>query len=332
MTAFFTTLPKAELHVHLEGTLEPEHLFRLAKRNNIQLEYPSPEACVAAYDFHDLPSFLKIYYAGMQVLRTEQDFYELAWNYFERVSRDNVVYAELFFDPQAHTSRGIDFSTIINGIHRAQVDAKNRLNIDSNLIMCFIRELSQESAMQHLEMAKLWKDWIIGVGLDSDEKGNPPIKFREVFAKARSWGFKLTMHCDVNQENSLEHIRQCLEIIQVDRIDHGVNALEDEELCEAIITRKTGLTVCPVSNRYVVQSTKAQEIRRMLQKGVLVTINSDDPAYFSAWLNDNFLVLEREGFSREEIIQLIKNSFLIAWISDTQKSKYMTLLMNQLTL
>lgn len=252
MKTFIREMPKAELHVHLEGTLEAEHLFKLARRHNIELEHKTPEECISAYDFHDLPSFLKIYYAGMNVLRTEEDFYELAYHYFERAAKENIVYVEPFFDPQAHTTRGIEFSTIINSIHRAQADAREKLNLHSNLIMCFLRDMSAESALEHLKMAMPYKSWIIGVGLDSNEKDNPPIKFSEVFSKARSLGLKLTMHCDVNQQNSIHHIRQCIDDIQVERIDHGINALEDDKVCDKIIARRkrscsglNGLNFCP---------------------------------------------------------------------------------------
>lgn len=328
MKTFIQNMPKAELHVHLEGTLEAQHVFVLAKRNNIILDQKSPEELIAAYRFHDLPSFLKIYYAGMSVLRTEQDFYELAYQFFERAAKDNIVYVEPFFDPQAHTSRGVPFSTIIHGIHQAQVDARRNLGLESNLIMCFLRDLSAESALEHLEMATPYRDWIVGIGLDSDEKNNPPIKFLDVFKKAKKYGWKLTMHCDVNQENSIQHIRQCLKDIEVDRIDHGINALEDDEVCEEIKRRGIGLTICPISNRYVVQNLTTNEIGRLLKKGIKATINSDDPAYFNAYLNDNFIELHKEGdFTKDDIVTLAANAFEIAWISDAQKKSYVDRLM-----
>lgn len=324
MKDFIEKMPKAELHVHLEGTLEPEHIFELAQRNNIELEYDTAEQVIDAYDFHDLPSFLAIYYAAMNVLRTERDFYELAYKYFERAAADNVVYVEPFFDPQAHTSRGVDFETVISGIKQAQADAQKNLGVESNLIMCFLRDMSAESAMEHLEMSLPFKHGIIGVGLDSDEKDNPPAKFSEVFAKARAEGYKLTMHCDVNQKDILEHIRECLELIDVDRIDHGVNCLEDEALVKEIVKRGLGLTVCPVSNRFVVQSLTSSEIRTMLAKGIKATINSDDPAYFRAYMNDNFIALAEEGnFSKAEIVQLSQNAFDIAWLSEDRRQHYL---------
>jgi len=325
MQEFIKKMPKAELHVHLEGTLEPDHIFALAQRNNIDLEYKSPEEVVAAYDFHDLPSFLTIYYAAMNVLRKEQDFYELAFQYFEKAAAENVIYVEPFFDPQAHTSRGVEFATVINGINRAQKDARDNLGVESNLIMCFLRDLSAESAMEHLEMCLPHLDKIIGVGLDSDERDNPPLKFLEVFRRAREHGLKLTMHCDVNQQDIVPHIWECINDIGVDRIDHGVNALEDPQLCSEIVKRKLGLTVCPVSNRFVVQSLTSKEIRTMLEKDMLVTVNSDDPAYFRAYMNDNFIALQEEGnFSREEIVQLSANAFTIAWIENSLRDRFLS--------
>ena len=325
MQSFIEKMPKAELHVHLEGTLEPELSFALARKNDIELGYATPEELVAAYDFYDLPSFLAIYYGAMKVLQDEADFYQLTWNYLTKAYSQNTIYAELFFDPQAHTSRGIDFGVVIRGIHAAQIDAEKELGIKSQLIMCFLRDMSAESAMEHLLMAEPYKDWLIGVGLDSDEKNNPPIKFSAVFSKARAMGLKLTMHCDVNQQNTLMHIGQCLDDIVVDRIDHGVNSLDSDILCEAIKAKGLGLTVCPVSNRFVVQSLTSNEIRTMLGKGILSTINSDDPAYFRAYLNENLVELQREGnFTSEEITTLVGNAFRVAWIPDAEKSAYLS--------
>lgn len=324
MHDFIQRLPKAELHVHLEGTLEPEHIFSLAQRNGVALEYETPAQVVAAYDFHDLPSFLKIYYAAMDVLREEEDFYELALHYFRRAAAQNVVYVEPFFDPQAHTSRGVAFDTVINGIHRAQVDAAEKLGVQSNLIMCFLRDMSAESAAEHLELALPHIDKLIGVGLDSDEKDNPPSKFADVFARARDLGLKLTMHCDVNQKDILGHIRECLDLIRVDRIDHGVNALEDDDLAREIAERGLGLTVCPVSNRFVVQNLTGDEIRGMLQRGMKATINSDDPAYFRAYMNENLQALADDaGFSREELRTLTRNAFEVSWASESQKQGFL---------
>jgi adenosine deaminase len=324
MQHFIEKMPKAELHVHLEGTLEPELSFALANKNGVVLAYETPEALVAAYDFYDLPSFLAIYYAGMNVLVEEDDFYQLTYAYLVKARSQETIYAELFFDPQAHTSRGVSFDTVITGIHQAQVDAEKKLGIKSQLIMCFLREMSAESAMQHLELAKPYRNLLVGVGLDSDERDNPPIKFYDVFREAKAMGLKLTMHCDVNQQDSLIHIKQCISDIQVDRIDHGINSLECEELCELIKDKKLGLTVCPVSNQFVVQSLTSVEIHKMLKKDMLVTINSDDPAYFRAYLNENLVKLQKEGkFSQEQIVTLVGNAFKVAWLDDATQNGYL---------
>ena len=324
MQRFIENMPKAELHVHIEGTLEPELSFALAKKNKVELSYETPEALISAYDFNDLPSFLTIYYAGMNVLIEESDFYQLTYQYLSKARSQEILYVEIFFDPQAHTVRGISFETIITGIHKAQVDAEKNLGIKSQLIMCFLRDMSAESAMQHLVLAKPHLDWLVGVGLDSDERNNPPSKFYEVFSEAKKWGLKLTMHCDVNQKNTLVHIKQCINEVQVDRIDHGINSLESNELCELIKEKDLGLTVCPVSNQFVVQSLTSDEIHQMLAKEMLVTINSDDPAYFRAYLNENLIELQKEGkFSQEQIITLVSNAFKVAWIDDATKEDYL---------
>lgn len=322
MLDWIKSLPKAELHVHLEGTFEPEHIYKMAQRNGIELGYESPDAIVEAYDFHDLPSFLNFYYAAMHALQTEQDFYELTYAYFEKAAAENVVYVEPFFDPQGHTSRGITFETLINGIHRAQLDAETNLGVKSNLIMCFLRDLSAESAMEHLEMSLAYKDWIIGVGLDSDEKDNPPSKFAKVFSKARAEGYRLTMHCDVNQKDIVGHLWECLDLINVDRIDHGINSLDDEALSKAIAEKGVGLTICPVSNNFVVQTYTTNEIRSMLKLGIKATINSDDPAYFQAYLSDNFLALMQHGnFNKTEIATLARNAFEVSWADEASKTE-----------
>ena len=315
MKRFIEAMPKAELHVHVEGTLEPELKFELARRNSIELPYESVAEMRAAYDFDDLPSFLQVYYEGMSVLRTEQDFYDLTTAYLTKVHSQNVLYAEMFFDPQAHTTRGIAFDAVIRGIRRAQEDAKERLGIRTQLIMCFLRDMSAESAMATLDESLPHKDWIVGVGLDSDERGNPPVKYKEVFTRARAEGFRLTMHCDVDQENSTRHIWQTLDDIGVDRIDHGVNSLEDEALCEEIVRRGLALTVCPISNRYVAGSLKALEVRRMLERGMRVTVNSDDPAYFPGYMNENLVATqEAADLTRDQIVQLAVNALEASWL------------------
>ncbi|MGD8684671.1 MAG: adenosine deaminase [Chloroflexota bacterium] len=324
MDDFIRAIPKAELHLHIEGTLEPELKFDLARRNGLELPYASVAEMRAAYDFTDLPSFLAQYYEGMSVLRGEEDFYDLAMAYFTRVAAQNLVYVELFFDPQAHTGRGVGFDTVITGLRRAQREAEGRLGIRSQLIMCFLRDLSAESAAETLEQARPYRDWIVGVGLDSDEQGNPPIKFRDVFAVARAEGYRLTMHCDVDQEDSVAHIWQCLDEIGVERVDHGVNALEDEALVDEIKRRGLGLTVCPISNSYVSDGTKAPEIRSLLEQGVLVTVNSDDPAYFPGYIAENLAILQREGqLTLDDIVRLVRNAFAISWLAEPERRAYL---------
>lgn len=324
LSTFIEGMPKAELHVHLEGTLEPELKFELAARNGLDLPYGSVGELRAAYRFDDLPSFLAVYYEGMSVLLTEQDYYDLATAYFRKARSQNVVYAEVFFDPQAHTSRGIPFGTVIEGIHRAQQDAEASVGLRTQLIMCFLRDMSPESALATLDQSLPYKDWIVGVGLDSDEKDNPPRKFKDVFARARGDGYRLTMHCDVDQAGSVEHIRQCLDEIGVERIDHGVNAIDDVALIEEIKGRGLGLTVCPISNRYVTDGLKATEIKAMLDAGVRVTVNSDDPAYFPGYMNENLLaVQEAVNLTRDEIAQLARNAFTVSWLEQADTDGYL---------
>lgn len=320
---FIRTIPKAELHLHIEGTLEPELKFALAARNGIELPYATVDEMRAAYDFDDLTSFLEQYYEGMSVLRREADFYDLAMTYFARVAGQGLVYVEMFFDPQAHTGRGLSFETVMGGLQRAQRDAADRFDIRSQLIMCFLRDLPVGSAFDTLAQAAPYRDSIIGVGLDSDERGNPPEKFGKVFTAARDQGYRLTMHCDVDQDDSITHIRQCLDI-GVERIDHGVNALEDDTVVEEIRQRGLGLTVCPISNSYVAGGTKAEQIRTLLQRGVLVTVNSDDPAYFPGYVADNLLTLAREAdLAREDIVRLVRNGFLVSWLDEQDKQSYL---------
>lgn len=320
---FIDQLPKAELHLHLEGTLEPDLKLKLAKRNGIELGMTTVEEIKATYEFNDLPSFLKVYYSGMSVLQKEEDFYELAMAYFKKVQEQNVKYAEVFFDPQAHTSRGISFETVFKGYYRAIQDSR-QFGVQSALIMCFLRDMSAESAAETLEQALPYKDKILGVGLDSDEHGNPPLKFQEVFKKAKEEGFRLTMHCDIDQENSIEHIRQVLMDIGVARIDHGTNIVEDPKLVEYVKEHGIGLTACPVSNGFVVEDMKGKEIVELLEKGVKVTINSDDPAYFQSYVADDLYTLSQKyRLTADQVIRLVKNAFEIAWISEEEKQVYL---------
>jgi adenine deaminase len=324
VTAFIDGLPKAELHLHLEGTLEPELKFELAARNGIGLPYSSAGQMRSGYAFRDLASFLVAYYEGMSVLREEQDFYDLAMAYFRTAQAQHVVYAEVFFDPQAHTSRGIGFDTVVGGLHRARLDAQAELGLRVQLIMCFLRDMTADSALATLEQSLPHRDKIIGVGLDSDERDNPPVKFAAVFERARAEGYRLTMHCDVDQADSVAHIWQCLDDIGVERIDHGVNCLEDDALVARLGRDGIGLTVCPVSNRWVTDGLKAGELETMLDRSLRATVNSDDPAYFGAYVNENLAAAqEAAGLTMAELARLARNSFQIAWISPAERDRYL---------
>ncbi|MCH7336990.1 adenosine deaminase [Acinetobacter sp. NIPH 2699] len=316
-------LPKAELHVHIEGTFEPELMFAIAQRNQIQIPYQSVEEVKQAYNFHNLQSFLDIYYAGANVLVHEQDFYDLAWAYFEKCAEDRVVHTEMFFDPQTHTERGVEFAIVIAGLKRACTDAKEKLGISSQLIMCFLRHLSEEKAFETLVQALPFKDDIIAVGLDSSEVGHPPAKFERVFAKAREAGFLIVAHA--GEEGPPEYIWEALDLLKVNRIDHGVRSEEDELLMARLIDEKMPLTVCPLSNLKlcVVNDMKEHNIRRLLQKGVHVTVNSDDPSYFGGYMNDNFVAIQQAlDLSHDELKQLAINSFEASFISDEDKQKW----------
>ena len=316
-------LPKAELHVHIEGTFEPELMFAIAQRNQIQIPYQSVEEVKQAYNFHNLQSFLDIYYAGANVLVHEQDFYDLAWAYFEKCAEDKVVHTEMFFDPQTHTERGVKFATVIVGLKRACIDAKEKLGISSQLIMCFLRHLSEEKAFETLEQALPFKDEIIAVGLDSSEVGHPPAKFERVFAKAREAGFLIVAHA--GEEGPPEYIWEALDLLKVNRIDHGVRSEEDKQLMARLIAEKMPLTVCPLSNLKlcVVNDMKEHNIRRLLQQGVHVTVNSDDPSYFGGYMNDNFIAIQQAlDLSNQELKQLAINSFEASFIPDQEKQKW----------
>ena len=316
-------LPKAELHVHIEGTFEPELMFAIAQRNQIAIPYKSVEEVKQAYNFHNLQSFLYIYYAGANVLIHEQDFYDLAWAYFEKCAEDNVVHTEMFFDPQTHTDRGIAFATVINGLQKACDDAKAKLGISSHLIMCFLRHLSEEAAFETLEQALPYKDQIIAIGLDSSEVGHPPSKFERVFAKAREAGFLVVAHA--GEEGPAEYVWEALDLLKVNRIDHGVRSEEDSELMQRLIREKMPLTVCPLSNLKlcVVEDMQQHNIRRLLQQGVHVTVNSDDPSYFGGYMNDNFIAIaEALDLSNEELKQLATHSFEASFIPEAEKEKW----------
>lgn len=315
---FINGMPKAELHVHLEGTLEAELKFELAARNNVDLPYADVEAMRASYVYHDLPSFLAIFYEGSFVLHREEDFRDLVYAYLRKVASQNVVYAEMFFDPQQHTDRGVSFSTIIEGLTRGRIEAKRDFGICSQLIMCFVRERSAESAMAVLEMALPYRHLIAGLGLDSDELDNPPAKFAEIFRRGREAGFRLTMHCDVDQKNTHEHIRQAIEDIGVERIDHGANLLDRPELIEMARERGLFFTVCPYANEMMRPGENQSIARGMLDLGLKLTLNSDDPAYMEGkYINENMLMAhDLAGFGPDDFITVTRNAFDAAWIDD----------------
>lgn len=316
-------LPKAELHVHIEGTFEPELMFEIARRNQVDIPYTNVDDIRAAYNFHNLQSFLDIYYAGAAVLLHERDFYDLTRAYLLRCRKDNVTHTEIFFDPQTHTERGVAFETVINGIDRACRDAAQEWGISSRLIMCFLRHLSEESAFETLDRALPFRDKIIGVGLDSSEVGHPPSKFERVFAKAREHGFLAVAHA--GEEGPPQYVYEALDLLKVARIDHGVRSEEDDALMQRLIDLQMPLTVCPLSNLKlnVVNHLSAHNLHRMLQRGVLVTVNSDDPAYFGGYVNQNFIELtEALDLSNEDIRMLCKNSFKASFISDAEKEAW----------
>ena len=314
ISEFIQGLPKVELHVHVEGTLEPELKFELAQRNGIELPFDSPEEVRDSYDFTDLTSFLDAYYEGMNVLQTSQDFYDLAWAYFETVAAQNVRYVEMFFDPQAHTSRGVSFDTVITGLRRAQIDAEQRLGVSSALIMCFLRDCSPGFAMATLLEALPYKAWILGVGLDSDENGHPPSKFAAVFARAREEGFLLTAHCDPDIPGSVDNIRNVVEEIGVARIDHGTNVIEAPDLVQHLAETGIGLTSCPISNTWLTEDSRAHLMEQLVNEGVKVSINSDDPAYFGGYMNENFQRLADDLDADDELLtQLALNGVDISW-------------------
>lgn len=322
LDAFVTGLPKAELHVHIEGTLEPELMFDLAKRNGITLPFGSVEALRAAYDFSNLQDFLDIYYQGANVLRLEADFYDLAMAYFERAAADNVRHAEIFFDPQTHTDRGIAYETVISGLHRAQVDAEARWSLSSGLILCFLRHLPEQAAFETLEAAMPHLDKIIGVGLDSSEVGHPPSKFARVFARARELGLKLVAHA--GEEGPPDYVYEALDMLKIDRIDHGNRSLEDEALTRRIAACGLTLTVCPLSNHKlcVVTDITTHPIPQMLKLGLKATLNSDDPAYFGGYVNDNFRALTRlDLINRDDCVTLARNSITGSFATDARKTE-----------
>ncbi len=322
---FIEDIPKTELHLHIEGTFEPELMFKIAKRNHKQIKYATVDELKSAYSFNNLQEFLDIYYAGANVLIEEEDFYELTWAYLTKVHSQNVVHVEIFFDPQTHTDRGISFDTVIKGIYRALEDGKEKLGITYKLIMSFLRHLDEASAFNTLEQALPYKEWISGVGLDSSEVGNPPSKFERVFAKARDEGFITVAHA--GEEGPAEYIWEAINLLKVTRIDHGNRCLDDPELVKQLADTQIPLTLCPLSNLElnVIHDLRDYPLIEMLDKNLLVTLNSDDPAYFGGYMNENYLeVAKALQLSKRQITDLVKNSFKASWLSDQEKENKMT--------
>ena len=309
MYDWLNALPKAELHLHLEGTLEPELLFKLAERHGVALPWGDVEALRAAYNFGNLQEFLDLYYAGADVLRTEQDFYDLTWAYLLKCKEQNVIHTEPFFDPQTHTDRGIPFEVVVRGITQALADGEKQLGVTSGLILSFLRHLSEDAAQATLEQALPFRDHFVAVGLDSSEKGHPPSKFKRVFARARAEGFPAVAHA--GEEGPPEYIWEALDQLGVVRIDHGVRAFEDERLMDRLVDQQIPLTVCPLSNTKlcVFDDMSQHTILKMLDRGLKVTVNSDDPAYFGGYVTENFMALhEGLGMTQEQARRLAQNS------------------------
>jgi len=324
---FIDKMPKAELHIHIEGSFEPELMFEIAQRNNIKLKYNSVEEVRAAYEFNNLQEFLDIYYAGAGVLIQKQDFYDMTMAYLKKAHEENIVHTEIFFDPQTHTDRGIAFKTVVEGISAAMKDAEQKLGITSLLILSFLRHLSEEAAFKTLEEALPWKEHFMAVGLDSSEVGNPPQKFEIVYAKAKELGFKAVAHA--GEEGPTNYIWDSLNLLHIDRLDHGNRALEDDKLVQELVSRKMALTVCPLSNDklQVVKDMSKHPIKKMLDLGLKATVNSDDPAYFGGYINANFkAITDSLDLNKEELYQLARNSFEASFVSEKRKQEMILIL------
>ncbi len=326
MNNFIAHLPKAELHLHIEGSFEPELMFALAQRNQIAIPYQTIEEVKQAYQFSCLQDFLNIYYAGASVLIHEQDFYELTMAYLTKCHEENILHTEIMFDPQTHTQRGVSFETVITGIRRAQEEAQQKWNISSLLIMSYLRHLSEEEAFETLQQSLPFKHWITAVGLDSSEKGNPPSKFYKVFEASAKEGYILLAHA--GEEGPAEYVWEAIDGLKIVRIDHGNNCLSDEKLVDEIVKRDLALTVCPLSNLElrVVNDLKDHPLKTMLNKGIKATVNSDDPAYFGGYLNQNFTAIQEAlQLTKEEIIVLAKNSFQYSLLDENRKTQLLNL-------
>lgn len=324
---YIKKIPKVELHLHIEGTLEPELLFRIAKRNNIKLKYNSIDDLKSAYNFSNLQEFLDLYYQGANVLQKEQDFYDLTFAYLKKMHDENVVHTEIFFDPQTHTDRGIAFGTVINGIKRALNDGYDQFDISSKIILCFLRHLSEESAINTLNQALPYLDWIVGVGLDSSEVGNPPSKFKNVFEKARKLGLTTVAHA--GEEGSSDYIWEALNLLKVKRIDHGNRCLDDDKLVESIAESGIPLTLCPLSNLSLKVISKLEEhpLFSLMERGIVATVNSDDPAYFGGYLSKNFIEIAKAlDLTKDHINKLVENSIAASFLSPDEKNKMFQML------
>ncbi|NLP57013.1 adenosine deaminase [Lutibacter sp. B1] len=324
MKTFIENLPKAELHLHIEGSFEPELMFKIAKRNKIEIPYNSVEEIEEAYKFNCLQDFLDIYYQGAGVLITEQDFYDLTYSYLEKCATQNVRHTEIMFDPQTHTERGISFKTVINGISKACDDAKEKLGVSSLLIMSYLRHLSEEDAFKTLEQSIPYKDKIKAVGLDSSEKGNPPSKFKNVYEASIKVGYIPLAHA--GEEGPAEYVWEAIDILDIKRIDHGNNSLQDKNLVNELVKRDIALTVCPLSNTalQVVDNLKNHPLKKMLDLGLKVTVNSDDPAYFGGQVNKNYIEIQKAlDLSKFEIYTLAKNSFQYSLLENSKKQQYL---------
>jgi len=322
LESFINNMPKAELHIHIEGSFEPQLMFEIAQRNGISLKYKTVEEVQAAYQFNNLQEFLDIYYAGAGVLINQKDFYDMTMAYLEKAHQENVLHTEIFFDPQTHTDRGIAFETVIEGILAAMKDAEKSFGISSLLILSFLRHLSEEAAFKTLEEALPWKENLVAVGLDSSEVGNPPQKFENVYRKAKKLGFKAVAHA--GEEGPAEYIWDSLNLLKIDRLDHGNRSLEDDNLVKELVKREMALTVCPLSNDklQVVKDMKEHPIKRMLELGLKATVNSDDPAYFGGYMNANFnAITEALDLSKDDLYLLSRNAFEACFVSNERKSE-----------
>ena len=324
LNRYIRLIPKAELHLHIEGSLEPDLMFSMAKKNGVNIKYKSEDDLRAAYNFNNLQEFLDIYYAGADVLITEQDFYDLTIAYLKKIQAANVIHTEIFLEPQADTARGIGFDTVVKGITRALHVGKEQMGISSHLIMCFLRHLDEQSAQETLDLALGYKDKIIGVGLDSSELGNPPSKFANVFKRAQKEGFLTVAHA--GEEGPAEYVWEAINVLNVMRIDHGVQSINDKKLVAELVKTRMPLTVCPLSNLKlkVVSDLKELPLKRMIDKNILVTINSDDPSYFGGYINQNYIeTAEALNLTKDDILQLAKNSFTASFLTDAEKKYYL---------